>query len=749
MKNALKSILFKKYIASYILVFSIPFLVLILVLNHLYINTLREEVNATNENYLEYSNQLLNEQIVEIRSVGNYINETDILNQYSSYLIDSHNNYRELISQYEHSSQSIEALYIVLTDNSYVFSSRGNMTIEAMLNYSIHFDHLPNKEQLYEQITNAEERVVSHDKSLIYMMPFYNKSRQVGTLVFSMNSKPLLSQLNMIAEREEGFAFIMDENKEMLMSSAFLQDEQKHEINQLSETILDNSQVKVEGKQFFTSHIQNDLTNWTFVNLIDSHQFNQPIRQGLIVLGSSLSVLTVLGILLSVYLADRQYKPLKTVLSRIGENTSSKKDEWQIITDSFQKNEYERVTMDKRLKKQAPIIRNAALLDLLEGRLNRQEETAAWLSQKGIGFSHKLLTVLVIEIKSDMISPSQLREIEKLKQAVTKLNTGEDIHLEIATPYLKNNQVFLIINSNYKSKQDLKPVIDNIYNYFTSHVVDNAIDCRIGVGTSYTSVDKLSNSYIEANSSLEYIPAGHTEKEAILFFCDVAKAGRKANRMDKIIYPEENMMLLYQSIKQGNQTIADEQLNDIFTSLKQENMPVIGIETVVSALFNDVIKIGNDLSVKNHQAYIYELESFSNLKKAQNILLKMTDSIIKDTQIKQDQHTDKIGKDIAAYIIENYNHPGLSLEQIAADYDISLSYASKLVKEETGKSFSSIVQSLRMKQFKMLLTTTKKPIKELVLEVGYYDVSNFTRKFRKENEMTPSQYRKNFKKSDS
>lgn len=749
MKNALKSILFKKYIASYILVFSIPFLVLILVLNHLYINTLREEVNATNENYLEFSNQLLNEQIVEIRSIGNYINETDILNQYSSYLIDSHNNYRELISQYEHSAQSVDALYIVLTDNSYVYSSRGNMSIQAMLDHSVHFNHLPQKEQLHEKIINSEERLVSYDKSLVYMMPFYSGSREMGTMVFSMNVKPLLAQMNMIAERDEGYSFVMDENDDILLSSAFLLDEDREEIKAKSDAVLNDSQVNLSGKQFFTSHLQNDFTDWTFVNLIDSHQFNQPIRHGLMILTASLSFLTVLGVVVSYYFATRNYKPLKTILSRFGENEANRKDEWEIITASMQKNESELLSLDKQLKQQAPIIKNTALLDLLEGRLHDQTDVAKWLKHKGLTFAHSLFTVLIVDIKSEVISANQLREIEKLKRELAALETGEDFQLEIATPYLKNNQVFLIINSEFESKEQLNPIIQEIYDYFSEHVVSDPAECKIGIGNSYASAEKLSNSYIEANSSLEHLSVRTAGQKTIIYYCDVTYANKKTHKLNKFTYPEENMMLLYQSIKQGNHSIAREQLDDIFISLNRERMPEIGIETIVSGLFNDIIKIGNDLSVTEHQCQIYDLHSFSDLEQSKRVLLNMVDIIIKETRVQQDQHTDKIGKDIASYIIDNYAHPGLSLEQIAADYDISLSYASKLVKEETGKSFSSIVQSLRMKQFKNLLTTTKRPIKELVLEVGYYDVSNFTRKFRKENDVTPSQYRKNTKKSDN
>ena len=104
-------------------------------------------------------------------------------------------------------------------------------------------------------------------------------------------------------------------------------------------------------------------------------------------------------------------------------------------------------------------------------------------------------------------------------------------------------------------------------------------------------------------------------------------------------------------------------------------------------------------------------------------------------------------KQVVKYIYDHYASPDISLEEIASENDISISYVSKLVKEETGESFSNILQNLRMEKFKELLLTTDQPIKELVQEVGYYDVSNFTRKFRKENNIMPGEYRKKFKQS--
>jgi AraC-like DNA-binding protein len=46
-----------------------------------------------------------------------------------------------------------------------------------------------------------------------------------------------------------------------------------------------------------------------------------------------------------------------------------------------------------------------------------------------------------------------------------------------------------------------------------------------------------------------------------------------------------------------------------------------------------------------------------------------------------------------------------------------------------------------MARIRTALEQTKAPIKDIVTANGYYDVANFTRKFKKINGVTPTQYR--------
>ena len=66
---------------------------------------------------------------------------------------------------------------------------------------------------------------------------------------------------------------------------------------------------------------------------------------------------------------------------------------------------------------------------------------------------------------------------------------------------------------------------------------------------------------------------------------------------------------------------------------------------------------------------------------------------------------------------------------------------NKIMKEETNTTFAKYIANLRLEKIKQALVETDQSIKEIIQSNGYYDVSNFTRKFRTTVGVTPGQYR--------
>lgn len=91
---------------------------------------------------------------------------------------------------------------------------------------------------------------------------------------------------------------------------------------------------------------------------------------------------------------------------------------------------------------------------------------------------------------------------------------------------------------------------------------------------------------------------------------------------------------------------------------------------------------------------------------------------------------------------QNLRDNSLSLESIAGDCGISASYLVRYFRGCMGVTPMQYVDTLRMDIARRLLTTTGCTLREVVEQCGYLDESNFARKFKKQEGMTPMNYRK-------
>lgn len=90
----------------------------------------------------------------------------------------------------------------------------------------------------------------------------------------------------------------------------------------------------------------------------------------------------------------------------------------------------------------------------------------------------------------------------------------------------------------------------------------------------------------------------------------------------------------------------------------------------------------------------------------------------------------------------------LTLQEVAQRVSLSPAYFSSLFKAETGETFVEHVQRLRVEEAKGLLRGTTVPVTDIALQVGFNNLTHFTRVFRKYEECAPGRYRTRVKGKD-
>lgn len=95
----------------------------------------------------------------------------------------------------------------------------------------------------------------------------------------------------------------------------------------------------------------------------------------------------------------------------------------------------------------------------------------------------------------------------------------------------------------------------------------------------------------------------------------------------------------------------------------------------------------------------------------------------------------------AARYIKKHCLENLRLENVAEQLSVSPNYLSTIMKKETGITFQQHIMDEKMNIARKLLDDTRMTIDEISAAVGYENYISFYNAFRKNNHMTPSEYR--------
>jgi len=95
---------------------------------------------------------------------------------------------------------------------------------------------------------------------------------------------------------------------------------------------------------------------------------------------------------------------------------------------------------------------------------------------------------------------------------------------------------------------------------------------------------------------------------------------------------------------------------------------------------------------------------------------------------------------IMEYIDENHDQK-LLLEKVSDHFGLSANYLNNLFKASTGKTITAYMQDRRMCVAKERLCRSTDSIKEIASQLGFYDQYHFSKAFKKQEGISPSEFR--------
>lgn len=117
---------------------------------------------------------------------------------------------------------------------------------------------------------------------------------------------------------------------------------------------------------------------------------------------------------------------------------------------------------------------------------------------------------------------------------------------------------------------------------------------------------------------------------------------------------------------------------------------------------------------------------------------RLTDYQIKEkeSELCEQNVEQKVKKYIRDHMMDSFSVP-----DIAKELNFNPQYLMRAFKNKTGFSIIDYITQARMETATHILKDTKIPIKDVAFMVGYSDYAYFTRVFKKECKMSPTEYR--------
>lgn len=258
---------------------------------------------------------------------------------------------------------------------------------------------------------------------------------------------------------------------------------------------------------------------------------------------------------------------------------------------------------------------------------------------------------------------------------------------------------------------------------------------RAGIGKTYR-VEALKPSYSEAYRALS------ESSSSVAHADDLTLRGTYESD-----YPKENERRLFQQIAKGDWPGARQAANEFFDWMirnyydDREDIQLKVLEFVImaerEAFMNGGIETYSFHSRKDYMRAVLECSDYTELR---SWFLQKLKDVCRKVATKREEQSESVITKAKAYIDENFSRD-LSLDDVSRAVNISPYYFSKLFKEESGENFIEYLTRVRIAYAKKLLHDPALSIKEICMMSGYSDPNYFSRIFKKQEGVTPSEYR--------
>lgn len=707
-----------RYLFSYMTVLLIPLAILTFFYSSRFMKKFYDEIFETVDLELVQLGTQIENQWNSMQSIVSQLTLTGTINQASS--TQSPLNLSPIItylSGFCSANPFITDIALILDEQDYICTSRTTCQKDYYFNHILQLSDRSGPElqnQLFQynapvclpaqEVLNLSLSSNTEDMLLFVFPVFTDYQKREGAVLFFVKGSSIQNFWSQKLQSYQARIYILDQHG----------------------TVIADSQIKSNAmidkcRDYIIRSYQSPSNHWSYQAYLSNNQatFSQVsaiMREFLLAI-----IMILLIASFTIYVLQKvNYAPVRRLWDKAKTFApeGSSKNELMDISNALDFLSNQNDTLSTRLAGSLTAVKNQRLYRLLSGNYSSREDFNLDCSELDLSLPNPYFTVTILMFHQ------QAEDLDRLSQEIKAFLKDSFTYY-----YLHNfhsNQIVLLTNvsdpsvSLERSFQKLQEFLQKKYNYTTT----------IGIGRVTDSTEHIPQSYMEASSALDYrfVKGNGT----------VIRFQEAGTFQPPILYPHQDFEALKNSLSVHNEQAIHSSIQNIICFMEQNQMPLYLARNICF----DLIHMVNEHCQGQKNSSAVSPIRLSGMETAQEIIqmLRQWSEKLHDFTVKVSKKA--VIEDVISYLNANCQRCDFSAYEAAQQFNMTLPAFSKFFKDSTGQNVMDYTIYLRIQKAKELLASTDLPLKDISEQVGYYNVSSFTRRFKLNQGITPSEYRK-------
>lgn len=580
---------------------------------------------------------------------------------------------------------------------------------------------------------NVYDKDASEDFMLIKAFDFDGDGNVDYSLVYFLPNTTIKSYITKYLNEKSGEILIVDADGRLLLKAG-----SDFEYNPQNWKVSSDEGIYTDG-DFSVVFCKAGIKGLYYANVISNEVYYEKLEAQRTVFWILLVFLAAIGVYLLYGVYRYQYSGMKAILNKLGV-VKSRENEFKVINDRIMQIYNEKNEMSDSIDLLGEITRDSIFSKFSMNELQLSDLSSDTLKKFGIIFEYKYYAIVGFMYKN---TSGKARYYSKYTDRYIKnyRNIEQWLLSEICSFYQEaysyeyNGCLYIVFNLDKDDCLEFSAVSIEVLKNIKKQEANEGSELYAAVSDIYENDDAI---FRAAKDVTRIIDFQNMESDCEIYTLeDLLEI---AQGYEKYSYSISNENDIVNAVLSGNTKSAKIIFENIFDKAL---LSVSGNDLIIECLINDfcgtILKIYEEFTYlkeyRSADVFLANIAGEKSLSKIKCIFLEEIETLCEFSRGRKDSRM--IEDEIESFIIENYADDRMSVQFVAAHFELNPVYISNMYKLKKNIGILQLITKCRMEEAKRLIEAGEK-ISEAAAKVGYMQTQTFTRAFKKYYGLKPS-----------